>query len=415
MRVLLLNDNSAHLNWGAQATPFALMKLMREIEPGIEISAIPHAWFRRQFRRLRVFGKKGPRYRVGGIRYVNPFLSRFSDTEHFFPAVADDFDRFLDEWKTGRGGPPADDFLPMAQRADVVVMNGENTNYRNTVEAQQACFLLWLSKRLLGKPAAVINLTAHLNSVRPILNGMIQRTYPNIDQVETREPRSCENLHHVGVANATSSADVVFGLRPADFSTDVFEAWKERVGLQKPYFCVSTSGLPASRPNGPWDGQVTELVRALREIVPNVVLVAKDGSNQFLKDVSRRTGAHFFGPEHEFHELWPLFEDAEFLVSGHFHYLIFAAMVGCPFVPLSANNHKMQGLCEQLEWPTTEPFDVTFLQRSGDGICRTARELTENRAELSRQLVEKSGELAQDVVGTVQRTLALARQGGPRV
>lgn len=412
MRILLLNDTRAHTNWGAQATPHALVKLLKAAATDVEVETIPHAWFRRQYARLNVLGRRGPLYRVGAIPHMNFILARFSSPELFFPQVADDFDFVLGEWEEGRGGPPAADFLQKARQADIVVFNGENTNYWNMVEARQACFLLWLSKKLLGKPAAVVNVTAQLNSIKPVLKGMVRLVYPELDLVATREPESAKNFLELGVPDVVSSADVVFGLRPADYRTEGFAKWKASVGLQRPYVCVSASGLPASEPRETWDGEVTALVRALQQVVPNAVLVAKDGPHQFMREVAKRTGALFFGPEHEFPELWPLFREAEFLVTGHFHYAIFAAMVGCPFIPLSTNNHKMRGLCEQLEWVRVEPFDITSLRSCRDGISGMAQKLVTRRLELSEMLLERSLDLAQDVTRTIHRTVALADTKG---
>jgi len=407
VRILLLNDTSAHTNWGAQATPHALVKLLRAAAADVQVETIPHAWFRRQHARVHFLGQRGPLYRVGAIPHANFILARFSRPEVFFPQVADDFDFVLGEWEKGRGGPPAADFLPKARQADIVVFNGENTNYRNMIEARRACFLLWLSKKLLGKPAAVVNVTAHLDLVKPILRGMVQLVYPELDLVATREPRSARNLLEVGVPDVVSSADVVFGLDPEDHPTGAFERWRTSVGLEKPYFCLSASGLPVSKPRKTWDGEVSALVRALQKVVPNAVLVAKDGPHMFMKEVARRTGALFFGPEHEFHELWPLFEEAEFLVTGHFHYAIFASMVGCPFVPLSTNNHKMSGLCEQLEWPVAEPFDITWLASTRAAICDAAKELATDRGKYSKRLEAKAETLRRDVGKMIEQTVSL--------
>lgn len=414
MRILLLNDTRAHTNWGAQATPHALVKLLKAAATDVEVETIPHAWFRRQYARLHVLEQRGPLYRVGAIPHMNFILARFSRPELFYPQVADDFDFVLGEWEKGRGGPPAADFLPRARQADIIVFNGENTNYWNMIEARRACFLLWFSKRLLSKPTAVINVTAQLNTVKPVLRGMVQRVYPELDLVATREPWSARNLLEIGVPNVVSSADVVFGLRRKEYPTEGFRRWSASVGLQQPYFCLSASGLPVSEPREAWDGEVTALVRKLQQVVPNAVLVAKDGPHRFMSEVARRTGALFFGPDHEFHELWPLFSEAEFLVSGHFHYVIFAAMVGCPFVPLSANNHKMEGLCEQLEWPIAEPFDITSLAASLGQIQEAASGLLKGRENMSEHLRTRAEHLRDEVYAVVRSCVELARGEGSK-
>ncbi len=120
------------------------------------------------------------------------------------------------------------------------------------------------------------------------------------------------------------------------------------------------------------------------------VLLARDPHCLFLEEVARRTGAVYFGPEHEFQELWPLFQGARFSVTGHFHYVIFGAMVGCPFIPLSTNNHKMQGVCELLQWHRVDPFDITWLNSCRKEIVAEARYLETERDRLSVRLRERT-------------------------
>jgi hypothetical protein len=162
-------------------------------------------------------------------------------------------------------------------------------------------------------------------------------------------------------------------------------------------------------PRGRWDGEVTQLVRSLKASGLQAVLVAKDPWCLPLEEVARRTGSLFFGPDHEYGDLWPLFEGASFLVSGHYHYVIFAAMVGCPFVPLSVNNHKMKGVCEHLGWRRSEPFDATLLRLCRDEIVGEALELARDRPRLSSQLREKSARLQGEARGLGTRVAEVAR------
>lgn len=40
------------------------------------------------------------------------------------------------------------------------------------------------------------------------------------------------------------------------------------------------------------------------------------------------------------------------VVSGRHHMIIFALMARTPFIPLSSNTWKIEGLCELFGWPT---------------------------------------------------------------
>ena len=413
VRVLLINDNSAHVNWGAQASPPALMKILRSSVPGVEIAVLRWEWLRRSYRQLGIGGIGEMVLRSDGWSGARRALNRFSRPREFYPTVADDFDFFADEWMAGRGGPQAVEFLDLARGVDVVVYNGENSIYSNTTEGCHGIFLLWLARTRLGKPACIVNHTAQLDDVRPIMSGMVKLVYPVLDLVAVREPRSRANLQALGIDNAELFPDVVFALDPGEYSAERVEAWRRQHGLAgQAYFCVSASGLPVSMPRGTWDGEVTALVRDLKASGLQAVLVAKDPWCQPLADVARRTDSAFFGPEHEFHDLWPLFEGASFLVSGHYHYVIFGAMVGCPFVPLSTNNHKMRGVCEHLGWQRTVPFDATSLRSCRGEIVDDARGLSENRHELSAHLLERSAAFRNEAERLGKRVAEVARGVG---
>ncbi len=332
-------------------------------------------------------------------RVVRKVLNRCSVRETFYPEVADDFAHWADEWLAGRGGPQADEFLALAENADIVVYNGENSIYRNTPEGCHGIFLIWLAKTRLGKPSCIINLTAQQNGVRPIMTGMIQLTFPELDLVTVREPCSLVNLQALGIQNAELFPDVVFSLLPDAYARTRVEEWRRRNDLSdQSYFCLSASGLPVSKPRGVWDGEIAELVRNLKSLGLQAVLLARDPWCLFLGEVASRTDSHFFGPEHGFHELWPLLEGASFVVTGHYHYVIFGSMVGCPFVPMSANNHKMEGVCRLLEWERTIPFDATYLKGCRPEIVQEARRLMVSRSGLSTHLINRSSQLREDAL-----------------
>lgn len=388
MNILLINDNTEHPNWGAQATVFALRKMFAEHIPGLNLDTIPWGWLRRTYREVQLPSGRKMTYRRSQYHMlVEKLLYRVSSESEFFPVILDDFDYYADKWIAGDAGTDAADFLRRAASADAVVYNGENSIYRNTVEGCRALFLLWVSKTRLGKPSAIINHTAHLDDVQPRMPAMVRHLFPLLDLVTCREPAGWQQLREMGICHAELVPDAVFYLRDNIAGDREFEAWRRSAGLDgKSYFCLSGSALPASEPRGSWDGKVVELVRGLQKTGLHPVLVAKDPECLFLEEVARRTGGSFFGPDHAFHEMWPLFRGASFLVSGHYHYVITAASVGCPFIPLSVNNRKMKGVCIHLEWHRTEPFDITDLGSSMSEILTEANGLLRDRDSLSAAL-----------------------------
>lgn len=400
MNILVINDNSAHVNWGAQASPPALYGIIKNRFSNCTISSFTHEWLTRSFHR-RMEPLLGGRLLREKKRWrpIRSFINNFSTIEPFYPEVADDFDCFADEWLAGFGGPQGNEFLAYAAKADLVVYNGENSIYRNTPEGCHGIFLLWLTKTRLGKPSCIVNHTAQQNGVLPIMDGMIQLVFPKLDLVAVREPCSLDNLQKLGINNAKMFPDVVFSFRPLEFSRVKIEKWRQQYNLlDQSYFCFSASGLPVSKPRGLWDGEVTELVRNLKALGLQAVLLAKDPWCLFLEEVAKRTDSIFFGPDHQFHDLWPLFEGASFLVTGHYHYAIFCAMVGCPFVPMTVTNHKMRGLCRLLQWKHSQPFDATYLGKCGNQIVAEASSLMKNRIELNAHLINVTAKLREDAI-----------------
>ena len=395
MQVLLLNDNTEHPNWGAQATPYALRRILEQSLPACEIQALTWSWIRTYYRTPRLPGMKAVQIPRDVIPFGQVVFNKLTRPMVTFPEVRDDFDWFADQWVAGRMGRAAQRFVELARWADVVVYNGENNLYRNTLEGCRSIFLMYLVKSRLGKPACAVNHTVHITGVRPIMKAMIESVFPMLDLVTSREPCSHRALQELGVTAARSGADVVFALSETDEARQKVDRWLEEQGLAgRPYACLSASGLPVSRPRGDHEGAMTGLARRLgEELGMPVVLLARDPSCQFMQEVARRTGFPYFGSEHHFTELWPLFRKATMVVTGHYHYVIIAAISGCPFVPLSANNHKMQGVCEQLGWARTEPFDATWLGPVIGDICTEAAGCAARREALGQRLAARSAEL----------------------
>lgn len=380
-RILLINDNSEQDNWGAQATPYALKQMLHETIADLHITAFSYSWLLRQFRQLTY------RPKVVFERRRYPFLSRISAHKEFFPIIADEFSYAAQRWLNGQGGPMAREFIQAASNADVIVHNGEHSIYRNTLEGCRSLFLLWFAQNHLHKPACEVNHTAHLTGVRPIMSGMVKLVYPSLALVTVREPCSLKNLDDLGITNAHLVPDVAFFISEQDFDEQSVKRWKQQVGLEdRAYFCLSGSALPMESPRPGWEGAVVQLVNQLKRIVPQAVLMAKDRHCQFLKQVADQTDSLFFGPEHSFLEVWPLLRKAKFLVSGHYHYVIMGSMVGCPFIPLSTNSHKMQGVCEHLQWHITTPYDATALHQDTPAIIAAAEQIIDQRTHYSEHL-----------------------------
>lgn len=387
--VLFVNDNSDQPNWGAQATPYAIRAMTKDLLPSAQVEWLPYAWLGHRFQQLR-----GP-WPIELTRPLPkvPGMARLAKPSDPYPEIVDRFDACAKRWLNGDAGQPAAQYLRAAERADLVAFNIENSMYWNKVAGMRALFLMWLAKEHLGKRTAAINMTAGFAGMpRPMMAGMAKRVLPTLDLVTAREPQSLRELHAIGAKNAELAADVVFYLDPTREPRGGFDAWAQR-SRSAPYFCLSASAIPMDAPSSDRDGAVTELVRKLKASGLQAVLMARDPHCQFLADVARRTDSIFFGPEHSFHEIWPLLKDAQFLVSGHYHYAIMGAMVGCPFVPFTTNNHKIAGMAEQLDWIHSECVDATALSVHTPAIVAACEKLVRERPKHAEHLTRRAAEL----------------------
>lgn len=416
-RLLLLADNSDQNNWGAQATPYAIRRILKGVDPDLEIDALAYGWLTQRERVIDRGPVRGRVFRQPKNSLLSWLTSPLSDVAQFFPQMADEFEHYGNEWSFGRGGRMASEFEDALSRCDAVVYNAENGMYRNSPAGTRSLFLLWYAKNRLGKPSGVINQTAVMSHMPvPLMPGMVRLVYPMLDLVLAREPASWRDLCEFGISNARLVPDVVFYCDQTDFDEAPVAAWKALAGLKpQEYFCFGASSLPMDKPRKNDEGAVAALVAQLKRATGwQCVLLAKDSHCQFLKEVASLTGSVFFGPEHSFKELWPLFRDASFLVSGHFHYIIMGAMVGCPYIPLSTNNHKTDGVNEHLQWHRRHCFDATALRFCSTEIVAEAELLVAGRDRLSAHLLRRTGELRIEAAETGAAVSALTRRSGTK-
>ncbi|HUF78874.1 MAG TPA: polysaccharide pyruvyl transferase family protein [Thermoanaerobaculia bacterium] len=397
MKVLLLNDTRDHDNWGSRACAEGLLAILERELPGAEISSIPSAW---TTRRYRVASPRfGGRIYPGTSRWRQVYR-RFSRDFHFLPAVADDFEPAAVAWLSGRAGPDARGFLEAVSKVDAVLFNAEGSTYRANDSAIKCLFALWLAKTRLGVPAVFLNGTVHLTGVDPVLPAIARKTFRAIDRVAVREPRSLANLRsYAPEVRGELVPDSVFQFEPAvaERASAGYRSWRERLG-GRPYFCLSLSMLLSAQPGylafGARGSALAELVRSLLEVVPQGVLMARDGMDQrIVRAVAAETGCHVFGPEHGYPDLAALLGGAAFAVSGRYHHLIFATLTGCPALALRTTSHKVDGLCELLGGELGRPFDATDLFSEAPAIVARARALAEDRPARSAALLERAAEL----------------------
>jgi polysaccharide pyruvyl transferase WcaK-like protein len=361
--IVLLNDCRDQVNFGAEVLVDGLIRILRERVPDATIRPIPSHWLIDR-RHLDAFVDGGAGLHLPKARY---------------PEVADQFDAVADDWMQGRAGDGSAEVLARFDGADLVVLNGEGSIYRDNLSAIRELFLAWLAKQRLGIPTVHVNGLVHLTDVMPVLPAMVRRTFPVLDGVAVREAPSQRNVaHYVPGLEVDVFPDSAFVVEPNEaWASDAVRAVRERIGDQ-PYFCFDPGPMPIDARRG-GRSALHRLVTALQSVAPRAVLVCSAPSDAYIEVVARETGAVYVDTIAQYREFMALVEGAQFLVSGRYHNPILAAIVGCPTIALASSSHKVHGTCEMLDDVLGSPYDGTALLPEIDGIVARGRSYADDR------------------------------------
>lgn len=399
-KILFLNDTIDYSNWGAHACSEWLKTIIKDAIPDVAFINILSHWTTDEFYRL-------PWWMGGAVENRRRrIIGRFSERLLFLPIIADDFGYVADQWCNGAGGPFAQEFLSKLEQSEAVVFNAEGATYNNNSSAIRCLFALWLAENHFQKPAFFTNGSVTLTCCYPVLNAMVQRTFSHISGVSVREPCSLDNVHKwIPDVSVRMFPDSVFyyanqiRTRNNNKPTAFLESLKG-----KKYFCFSLSMLiPAIggyRTTGTEKTALYKLIMSLKKLVPNAVLMAKDYMDQaIIKDLAKATNSIIFGSEHHYSELVPLYQNAQFMISGRFHHLILATIAGCPAIPMRTTSHKIDGLCRLLQPLIGEPFDPTWIQPVIGEITEKADNAMAEGENLRQCLRDKALELCNLAAG----------------
>lgn len=353
--VTLINDTRDQISFGSVSLSEGLIGIVQAVNPTATILPIPSHW-------------------LVEIAASSPFVGGAAGRRQPpapWPTVCDQFEAVADEWLAQPAG--GNEFLDRLRAADAVVLNGEGSLYRRNQSAVRELFMAWLSKERLGLPTAYLNGGLHLTRVLPILPAMTRKTFGVLDAVALREPRSLANLAEFapGVAGRIVP-DAAFWFTPADVrGGPTVDAVRRKVGSGD-YFVLDPGSMPVdARPGG--GSALTGLIRALRAVVPNAVVVPMSPGDRYIEDAAREAGADYFPDVEDFREFMGLTSGARFLVSGRHHNTILAAITGCPTLTLGAVTDKVHGACEMFDGLLGETYDGTDLRPRIPDLVEHAR------------------------------------------
>lgn len=384
MKILILNDGSKYQNWGIKACIDGLREILKDVIDDNEVDTLSHGFmhkiffFEPKFFGIKIFNDNS--------RVANRIIPKF----HVLPKIADEFEYISELWLSGHGGVGANIFLEKIKEVDVVIFNAEGSTYKNNIGAIKGLFMLWLAKTKFNKKSLFVNGSVTLTNVDPILPAMIRKVFTEIDFISVREPYSFNNIINFYPElkdKILMFPDSVFALDVKSTQSSVFEI------LPKKYFVFSRSMLPMDFNINENKSSVIYLIKSLKKIIPDVVFLAKDSEDQVLKEIAEKTDGIFIGQEFSYQDIFTIFKNASFLISGRYHHLIFATKVGCPIIPMITSSHKIHGLSVLFDNISPSVVDPTDLLNEGGKIIKSVEYIISQGDILRSKYMDKANDL----------------------
>lgn len=390
-KILTLNDGSLCQNWGLQACTEGLIYIIKQENSDADLIQFDHAYMHRRY-------SFEPRF-YGGKKifaYNSRIAKKYFPVFHVLPRVADEFNYIADLWLQGKGGRGADEFLEKTGRADAVVFNAEGSTYRDdNICALKGLFMLWLAKTKLDKRALFLNGSVTLTRVDATLPAMVKKVFDAIDMAAVREPDSYQNILEYYPELEGKICMVPDSTYALDLERQTLEDCKFP---DRNFFALSLSMLPVDFRRTKNTSSLVHMIKELKKIVPNAVLLGKDKEDQILNEVARLTGSFFVGPSYGYQSILNILKRADFIVSGRYHNAIFATKVGCPVIPLHTSSQKIYGLASLFKGLMPKPIDPTDLWNEEKCVLNHAGAILEQGDSLRVAYTERAAKLREEAL-----------------
>jgi polysaccharide pyruvyl transferase WcaK-like protein len=227
------------------------------------------------------------------------------------------------------------DLLHRIELADRVVVNGEGTLHHNQRTAL-AALAVARTAQVLGKEVHVVN-----TSVQAMHSEVLTMVVGNATRLVVREPQSYRYLRGLNL-DCQLGSDCAFAAtyEPA---RNVYPLPAE-VAPQRA--CLVTGGCGAR------DVSIIEITKTLRRAGYSPFYYRIGDGDPLSVEQCASAGI----PVVTWNAIpWNVLPDylkqVKLVVSGRYHIIIFALMARIPFIPLSSNTWKIEGLCELFHWP----------------------------------------------------------------
>ena len=362
MNISILNDTSKTSNWGCAATVFGLKSALatafaQSPIASMELQPLPY----RKIKLLR-------------NRVINALASCLENPDHTTSELAGKLQKLnfnLEEYP-----------LP-----DRLILNGEGDIHLKSGHLMRLLGIAKLFKES-GVRVSAVNQSVDLVGGSRQAN-ILSHVYKSLDFVSVREPVSLRLLEQIGVANAVLVPDAAFSITLATQTEK--DNVKSILELPERYVCLTGSSDITKR-SGDIFLKVYEGLKKVTELP--VVIMASTKTDKALAKLLQvhDPSVRVMTDAYDYRSALAVIADAELLVGGRFHPLIFAAREGTPVVPFKGNTHKMEGLMELLSYPV-DPIDWR-----GVAVCEAEiKHVLNNHQALAQLLATNSKRLSEEV------------------
>ncbi len=385
MKALLINDGRTYNNWGIQACTEGLISILEDNNRELELVGLPHHSLHQKYNwDIRIWNR--PLFNANSRVAKHLFKEN-----HLTPRVADEYEYVAERWINGKAGEGAKKITALLSHVDAVIFNAEGSTYRNNIGAIKSLFILWLAATRFKKQTYFVNGSITLTHVDAVLPAMLEKTFSTITAASVREPCSLRSIeqHCPSIKNVNLYPDAVFYLNFAkeDIKPNLVNNFDYK---NEPFFCFSLSMLPMDFIRTRSKSALISLLKDLKKIVPNIIFLAKDNEDQILRDVAQYVDAKVVDKNCSYQQIMTLLSHANFLFSGRYHHLIFAAKVGCPCIPLASSSHKIHGLAELFPGVMPKVKDPTNLWELKGEIIADVKYILKHQADLKDNYTDKS-------------------------
>jgi len=358
-KVYLINDTSAHPNWGSQATTAALKELIKAADgelfaslplkqlskPNWESSSKRHNFSK--FVQARAQGNKITK-KLASVS-LNRLIKRLPDV------IPQNYSQFANYAHKVANAECLQEIAGNIQAADVILINGEGGIKDKNRESRAMLFLAYLAKKVYNKPVAFINHTADF--CHPDLKEMAQNVYPILDDVVFRESYSAQKCSEF--VQAAVAADVGFYFKPSPYNDwlklakrpDYFNNSTQYCNFDpsKPYICIGGSSA-YSKKNYPDFRELCKLLKA--EFGQLVLTTSARIDEEIFCPIAKELNLPLIPLMTPARQAVDILANAKAYIGGRWHGAIFAFSGGAVVIPLASENFKLEALMRQMNLDT---------------------------------------------------------------